>query len=286
MRFIILLIALGLECGLHIGLYLHRFNWFNKYLDLLRSWCNRSGLWQGFTGVAFVVIPLLFILGIIYAIFHNVAFHLIRYLIALIVLVYCLGPYDFYDSFKRYFLASETGNEQMGTAHIEKFLPAGSIALNNHRATTAAIFENFNQSIFAIVFWFAILGPLGALLYRSVALTKDAASKEGSPDAALANAARCSLDLLDWIPVRLLALGYALVGDFMPTFKYWLAHVLSGVNKTDELNLQTGLIALNTSHEDVTTADLAENKSALDLVNRTLVIYVVVLALIVIGMII
>ncbi|WP_321351084.1 regulatory signaling modulator protein AmpE [Halopseudomonas oceani] len=58
------------------------------------------------------------------------------------------------------------------------------------------------------VFWFALLGPVGALGYRLLRVLADASGTNAAgPAAALVHA-------LEWIPARLLAASFALVGHF------------------------------------------------------------------------
>jgi adenosylcobinamide-phosphate synthase len=87
------------------------------------------------------------------------------------------------------------------------------------------------RQVFAVVFWVVVLpGPAGAVLYRAVALLAEewklpAAGVE--PTAPLATRAefgrpaRQMLALLDWIPVRLTALSFAVVGDFEDAVACW-----------------------------------------------------------------
>jgi AmpE protein len=59
---------------------------------------------------------------------------------------------------------------------------------------------------FAPLFFFVLTGPLGALLYRAVALLARR-DRNASYVTVLA--------WLDWVPARLLVLGFALIGDFL-----------------------------------------------------------------------
>jgi len=87
------------------------------------------------------------------------------------------------------------------------------------------------RQVFAVIFWFVILpGPAGALLYRAVALLAEewgtaGADVEPTPHASAREAfgrpARQVLALLDWIPVRLTALSFAIVGDFEDAVACW-----------------------------------------------------------------
>jgi adenosylcobinamide-phosphate synthase len=87
------------------------------------------------------------------------------------------------------------------------------------------------RQVFAVIFWFVILpGPAGAVLYRAVALLAEewgsaAPGVEPTPHTqardAFGRPARQLLALLDWIPVRLSALSFAIVGDFEDAVSCW-----------------------------------------------------------------
>lgn len=77
--------------------------------------------------------------------------------------------------------------------------------------------------VLGVFFWFILpIGPAGAVLYR---LTDYVAGKwnhtdsEASP--ALREFAQKVFDLLDWIPARLTAIGYAIVGNFEDAIEVW-----------------------------------------------------------------
>jgi adenosylcobinamide-phosphate synthase len=87
------------------------------------------------------------------------------------------------------------------------------------------------RQVFAVIFWFVILpGPAGAVLYRAVALLAQewkSPSPGVEPSAPVASRAefgrpaRSLLAILDWIPVRLTALAFAVVGDFEDAVACW-----------------------------------------------------------------
>ena len=87
------------------------------------------------------------------------------------------------------------------------------------------------RQVFAVLFWFVLLpGPAGAVLYRAAALLANEwqgpqPGVEPSPlvqsRSAFGRPARVLLDLLDWVPVRLTALAFAVVGDFEDAVACW-----------------------------------------------------------------
>jgi adenosylcobinamide-phosphate synthase len=89
------------------------------------------------------------------------------------------------------------------------------------RAGVESMLENGNDAIFATLFWFLLLGGPGALLLR-LANTLDA--MWGYRNARFLHfgwaAARLD-DLFNWIPARLTALTYALVGSPARAFRCW-----------------------------------------------------------------
>jgi cobalamin biosynthesis protein CobD/CbiB len=97
-------------------------------------------------------------------------------------------------------------------------------------AIEQGLLDSYRQ-VFAPLFWFTVLpGPAGAVLYRAVALLADewrgdARGTDVTPIArarvAFGAPARRLLWLLDWIPVRLTALSFAIVGDFEDAAHCW-----------------------------------------------------------------
>jgi adenosylcobinamide-phosphate synthase len=87
------------------------------------------------------------------------------------------------------------------------------------------------RQVFAVLFWFVVLpGPAGAVLYRAAVLLagewKGAAPGDDSTPIARSRAefgqpAQALLGVLDWMPARLTALSFAIVGDFEDAAYCW-----------------------------------------------------------------
>jgi adenosylcobinamide-phosphate synthase len=79
-----------------------------------------------------------------------------------------------------------------------------------------------HRHVFGTLFWFLVLGVAGAALYYlSAALADKWGSRAGAESAEFGRFAASAFHWIDWLPVRLTALSFAVAGDFMDAFYCW-----------------------------------------------------------------
>ncbi len=89
------------------------------------------------------------------------------------------------------------------------------------KATVESVLENGNDAVFGALFWFVLLGGAGALLFR-LANTLDAMWGYRTPRYLRFGWAAARIDdVLNFVPARLTALSYALLGELRQALACW-----------------------------------------------------------------
>jgi adenosylcobinamide-phosphate synthase len=163
--------------------------------------------------------------------------------------------------------------------------------------------EDSYRHVFGTLFWFLVLpGPAGAVLYRLTVLLAGqwqgaAITPMGHQLAAFGRPVQRLLYSLDWIPVRLTALTFAIVGDFEDAIYCWRVQSKQWPSTHQGILLASGAGALGTRIGGVVTdpggeplfrpelgmGELADTDilpSAVGLVWRALLVWLAVLLLI------
>ena len=99
-----------------------------------------------------------------------------------------------------------------------------------------------HRTVFGVAFWFVILpGPSGAVMYR---LARFFADDWGCrPEPRLADAGRFAkraFQLIDWLPVRLTAASFSVVGDFEDAIYCWRTQAVLWPEKSSAILIASG----------------------------------------------
>ncbi|MCB1657849.1 MAG: hypothetical protein H6996_00800 [Moraxellaceae bacterium] len=84
------------------------------------------------------------------------------------------------------------------------------------------LFETHIKELFAPLFWVFLLGAWGVLLVSIYYSCRICAQQ--TQNQLLSDLAHRALWYLNWLPSQAVVLSFALVGQFMPTWRYYLAH--------------------------------------------------------------
>lgn len=267
MTFIMILVALIVERFFNWN-HIRNWQWFSYYQRFLNKYISA---WPKDLVLVFYIVPPLLLVALINTALTDLLYDVLKIIFGIIVLMYCLGPRNLWVEV--YAIINDLHKEDPKSA-VERAQASFNIAPTHsqdfHKNFTNAIFVAANQRIFAVLFWFAILGPVGAVLYRLIQLCA-----AQSPRALQVQA------FLDWIPARIFALTFALGGHFRDVITYWKKDAKYGLHTNEILLAECGMAALDVAHGDQVPEDGSAEKEALALLDRTFVIWLAFLAIVV-----
>jgi cobalamin biosynthesis protein CobD/CbiB len=120
-------------------------------------------------------------------------------------------------------------------------LGAGEIARVGIEQTLVCAHKN----LFGVIAWLVVLGPAGAVLYR---LSQLLSQKWGSLDehefGEFGKFSAQVFDLMDWVPLRLTAISFAIVGDFEDAVYCWRSQASAWMQQGIGIVLASGAGAL------------------------------------------
>ena len=111
-----------------------------------------------------------------------------------------------------------------------------------------------HRHVFGVFFWYAVmsiigLGPVGAVVYRLAEYVQRRWQREQGTDSGvsgvLAQVADQAWRLLDWLPARATALGFAIVGSFEDAMDGWRNHAQKFPQDNDGVILAATAGAIN-----------------------------------------
>jgi AmpE protein len=293
MKLLALLIGLFVERLATQLFHLRRLRWLDRAVDSGFTLRERFVDWPAVIPV--VILAFLLVLPVFLVRFGlgDMWFGFPYLVLAIIVLFFSLGPKDVGEDVSEYCRAVEDDDaariEETAKALIESDVPAK--AEERIRNVEESVCVQANNRLFAVVFWFVLLGPVGAWAYRVTDLIRRRAvfnelRDAESQDNALLAAAEMIHGGLAWIPARLTAIGYAMSGSFDGALSAWRqvndGERLPQHQHSERLLARVGAGALamrDIEGESISERGVRGAKAANDLVKRLFFIWVAIISL-------
>ncbi len=283
LKLLAILIALALLGAIPRLARYRRFEWLAAALKLLG---------HGLPGAILVVfLPALLAAAIGYSL-HLSWVGVLWLIYAVALLIWTLGPRELETDLESIFNAADE-TSRVVAAQVLKADPAGADLPWQAQALVGAGVTAALQRRFALLFWFFVLGPGGAVAYRLIRLCVATAGIE----AGLENGLRAKLgrlaDALDWAPAHLMVLAMALVSNFdavLGTWRRWHAqngHTWFGFNADFLPAIASVGVNADVEAGDGYAEDLCDVPGELEdlghILNRVLVVWLAFAALLVMG---
>ncbi|WP_428357515.1 adenosylcobinamide-phosphate synthase CbiB [Methyloprofundus sp.] len=181
-----------------------------KWLILPRDRANRHQKINGLLALILSVLP------ICLCIFYLTRLPVFNDLLSPVILYLCIAPKSLLQHTLAIYQPLQKGNLAQARQAIAMIVSREAGQMDTQairKATIESTLENGADAIFAPIFWFVIAGPTGAVFYR-LSNTLDAMwGYKNQRYTHFGFAAARLDDILNWVPARLTALSYLLLGD-------------------------------------------------------------------------
>lgn len=280
MALIAVLISLVVERLLGSMEEWRRSGWFITYTRWAAARLARYRALNGPLGTLLILAPLIVPVMLLEHYLSGV-WLLLGLAFSVAVLLYCFGPRDLEAEVEAFVDARRRGDEESACWHAAELLGREDEVDNSAELTKnimERIFVEANERLLAVVFWFVVLGPGGALLYRLSSFIAPAADGEES---GVVEAGMRLHQLLVWLPARLCAIAYALAGSFVEAIHGWRQVNSHWFDSSRQVLIASGFGSLR-----IETSEIEEDSSAFEqvvecmaLVRRAVLVLLSIIAL-------
>jgi len=271
MSFLVLVLALWVEKFSALRQRLQRDGFYLGELVRL----ERSGKVHPWWSLSILILAPVALLVLLLHVLEPVAYGLLALPVHLLVLVYSLGRGDVKATLGPFRDAWRRGDEQAALHVAERDLGlAADDAQGLIKRVQGHLLWQAYQSFFAVIFWYFLLGPAAALAYRLLALTMD-----DSRQPALRSLAGQLRHAMDWLPVRVMTVSFALVGNFVAVTRVMLHELLDWHVSAGHLVAKVGRVADDIPEEEDRQRGLERLDSLWELLLRCAVLWYACFAL-------
>jgi AmpE protein len=259
--------------------------WLTTWVGFANDAFGKLPGWRDVLGFLVIIAVPLVVLLLVNRVLHTALGTTGSFLLALAVLIYSFGPRDLDTDVAEVLEAGDEGKRKQA---LEELLD-GPIPETDNACRAAAVEGVFQQALrrwFGVIFWFAVLGIVGALLYRMVDWLDSEEPKVSSEQRG--RFVRLQ-QIMDWPAAQLMTLSLAIATDFDSVFKAWKRYhdeqghgLFEGDNGFLLASARSVVLsghAARDGYADQLEGPMISLQQAMDLVWRMLGVWLTVLAL-------
>lgn len=243
MTFLSLLAALLLEqaAPLRQGNVVHQG--FDRYAQFLENQFNGGERRQGVIAWLLAELPLIAVIVVISQFLHGVN-PVAAWAWNVAVLYLTMGFRQFSHYFTEIQQALRAGELAPARERLGRWRGESASEFNAGEIARVTIEQGLiasHRHVFGTLFWFVVLGPAGAVLYyAATALAEKWAWRTVPEFLEFGRFAARAYHWLDWVPARLTAVSFAIVGDFEDAIYCWRTQASAWAMPTQGIILAAG----------------------------------------------
>ena len=197
----------------------------DSYFDNLASQFNAGERSQGVVAWVLAAVPLVIGVTLLYYLL-GLASSVLALAFNVAVLYLMMGFRQFGGHYNGIMDALRTDDIDGAREELAQWRNQPADALDSVEIAKLAMEEGLlaaHRHVFGVMFWFVVIpGPAGVVLYWVSAILNDNWGRRGGEESLdFGGFARQAFHVLDWIPSRLTAMTFAIVGDFADATDCW-----------------------------------------------------------------
>lgn len=284
MSLLVILLGIAIDKFAESVESIRKFDWFIRYNGWMRLKLHE---WSLRNDTVILLIVLLIPVSVVALLSQQLThwLSLLGFVFSVAVFVFCIGPRDVHDRANKFVEALERGDQQEANqlaAEILEDEPLPEDESKLIRRINEVLLITANSHFLGMVFWFVILGPVGAVLYRlNHVLLKSLRRDAVEQDSGYVQITQLLFCILNWIPSHLTAITYAVTGSFVDAIHQWKIHKSYDHLEADASNnmlIDTGFGAIQ-FEADHKVFDGQTIYDILGLCRRTIIVWITAIAI-------
>lgn len=199
------------------------WSWYSDWAESIEQRFNGGARTQGISAVFLAIVPMVVGVWLAWFLMGQIV-GVLQFLFSVFILYLCVDLYRLTSVAQSVSTALENNDVAEAAAHLRE-LTGKDIEERSEagiaRAAVEAVLKQGNSLVMAPIFWFIVLGPTGAVLQRMAAILDRLWGHRTERFVEFGWAAARVDDLLGWIPARITALSYAIMGSFEDALHCW-----------------------------------------------------------------
>ncbi|MPZ42593.1 MAG: CobD/CbiB family protein [Betaproteobacteria bacterium] len=247
MTFLALAAALLLEQARALSPTHPVYTQFHRFLLFIERRLDAGSYRQGILAWALATLPVVLVVAAIALWLHRTV-PLLGLLFDIGVLYLTMGFRVFSRSYRETHDALRAGDLLQARASIGRWRGGPTEELSANEVARLAIERGLacaHRHVFGVIAWFAVFGAAGAVFYRLAALVRDRWGARS--DTELDRFGRFSREVFhwcNWIPARFTAIAFAVTGDFEDALYCWRTQANAWPERSEGIVLAAGAGAI------------------------------------------
>jgi len=235
------------------------FLWFRDWAESIEEHFNGGKRLQGVGATLLATLPIVVAVVLVRYVLGEIGW-ILRFAFDVVALYLCLDVYRLGKTANAVAESLEAGDANEANHQLRELTGKESPDVseaNISRMAVEAVLRQGNALVVSPIFWFILLGPFGAVLQRLASILDMMWGHRYERFVEFGWAAARLDDLLGWVPARITAISYALMGSFEDALHSWRRRIGVWSDINSGPLLASGLGAMHMQSYEV-SADASE----------------------------